>query len=42
MNIENEVDKTLNNENDSQEHITQHSNVKQTIGVLSGKGGVGK
>ena len=42
MNIENEVDKTLNNENDSQEHITQHSNIKQTIGVLSGKGGVGK
>jgi len=42
MNIENEVDKTLNDENDSKEHISQHSNIKQTIGVLSGKGGVGK
>ena len=42
MNIENEVDKTLKVDNNFKEHITQHSNIKQIIGVMSGKGGVGK
>lgn len=42
MNVDNEADKTLNNENNSKENINQHSNIKQIIGIISGKGGVGK
>lgn len=42
MNIVNETDQTLVSECKSQENGMQHSKIYQIIGVMSGKGGVGK
>jgi Mrp family chromosome partitioning ATPase/NifU-like protein involved in Fe-S cluster formation len=42
MNIENETDQTIEVESNAQGHVMQHSKINHIIGVMSGKGGVGK